>query len=137
MQASRDFIMMLVLIASAFAPVLSAPLECVVFTFISCHIATADLFVVLVEYAYWNNVRSDDASCPSRKWATEPVANVCMFGDSIVTGTTTVLHGYPRDEFNHISLLLRSIYVCVNCSFFRRLPATTFAFELQTTPFHT
>ena len=54
--------MMLVLIASAFAPVFSAPLECVVVPFISCHIATADLFVVLVEYAYWNNVRNDEAA---------------------------------------------------------------------------
>jgi hypothetical protein len=46
MQASRAFIAMLVLVASAFAPVLSNPLECVVIHFIACDIA--DLFVVLV-----------------------------------------------------------------------------------------
>jgi hypothetical protein len=46
MHASRAFIVMLALIASAFAPVLSTPLECVVVPFISCD--TAYLFVVLV-----------------------------------------------------------------------------------------
>jgi hypothetical protein len=38
--------MMIVLVASAFAPVLSTPLWCVVVPFISCD--AADLFVILV-----------------------------------------------------------------------------------------
>jgi hypothetical protein len=46
MQTSQGFIVMLVLIGSTFAPVLSTPLEYVVVPFISCN--TADLFVVLV-----------------------------------------------------------------------------------------
>jgi hypothetical protein len=48
MQVSRALIAMLILIASAFAPVLSTPieLECVVVPIISCD--TADPFVVLV-----------------------------------------------------------------------------------------
>jgi hypothetical protein len=49
MQASRAFVAILVLVVSAFAPVLSTPIEpeCVVVPFISCD--TADLFAILVD----------------------------------------------------------------------------------------
>jgi hypothetical protein len=60
MQASRALIAMLVLVASAFMPVLSTPIElearqCVVVPFIFCN--TADLFVILVEGAKWKHAR--------------------------------------------------------------------------------
>ena len=61
MQASRAFIAMVVLVASAFAPALSAPLECVVIPFISCDTVTADLFVGSVNSAKCTTVRNDDA----------------------------------------------------------------------------
>ena len=51
MQASRAFIAMVVLVASAFAPALSAPLEYVVVPFISCDIVMTDLFVGIVKIA--------------------------------------------------------------------------------------
>jgi hypothetical protein len=46
MQTSQGFIVMLILVTSTFAPVLSTPLQCVVVPFIPLN--TADLFVVLV-----------------------------------------------------------------------------------------
>ena len=59
MQASRAFIAMLVLVASAFVPALSAPLECVVVPLISCGTVTADLFVGSIQSAWWATVRND------------------------------------------------------------------------------
>ena len=59
---------------------------------------------------------------------------VCMYSDSIVTGTTTVLRDYPQDVFNHVSLHSRIRFMCGICCSFRRLPATAFAFELQLKP---
>ena len=62
MQASRALItMVVVLVASAFAPALSVPLECVAVPFISYE--TADLFVVLVtpSHARWVDVRNENA----------------------------------------------------------------------------
>jgi hypothetical protein len=46
MHASRAFVVVLVLVAFAFAPTLSTPLQCVVVPFISCD--AADVFIVFV-----------------------------------------------------------------------------------------
>ena len=118
MQASRALITMLVVVASAFAPVLSAPLECVVVPFISCYIVTADLFVVLVNSAKCTTVRNEDAVhffLSLRR--SGPVANVCMYCDSIVTE----LQQFFMTILEMCSTTFRyfhEFHLCVNCCFF-------------------
>ena len=114
MQASRALITMLVVVASAFAPVLSAPLECVVVPFISCYIVTADLFVVLVNSAKCTTVRNEDAVHFFLSLRGSGLVNgQCMYVLWLdCNGTPNVLHDYPRYVFNHISLPSRIPFTC-------------------------
>ena len=60
------------------------------------------------------------------------MANVCMYCDSIVTGLQ-MFYMTTLDMCSTTFHYLHEFHLRVNCCFFRRWPATTYVFELQTT----